>query len=145
LHNSESFFRLISFTQIIFKGKHKNLGIRYEYTLPSNSSDEKIYYWKLSDFSLCSKTCNGGQQQRVPVCYKSFEGIVTDELCWTNAENKRPEKVTRQCNQEVCPAYWWIGPWQPCPVTCQKNGELIFNLEPQIPNHDDSQTKHINR
>lgn len=109
----------------MFKGKHKNLGIRYEYTLPSNSTDDKTYHWKLSDFTPCTKTCGGGIQQRFPVCYKRYEGIVEEELCWKNAENKRPEKISRTCNDEPCPAYWWVGPWQPCSMTCERKGNLI--------------------
>lgn len=66
-------------------------------------------------------------QQRFPVCYKRYEGIVEEELCWKNAENKRPEKISRTCNDESCPAYWWVGPWQPCSMTCQRSGELTFD------------------
>lgn len=98
-----------TYFQIVFKGKHKNLGIKYEYTLPSNLTDEQIFYWKLSDFTTCSKTCGIGIQQRFPVCYKRWVGIVEDEQCWNNAENKRPEKIQRNCNHDMCPAYWWVG------------------------------------
>lgn len=107
----------------MFKGKHKNLGIRFEYTLPSNSTDDKTYHWKLSDFTPCTKTCGGGMQQRFPVCYKRYEGIVEEELCWKNADNKRPEKISRACNDEPCSANWWVGPWQPCPVTCHRSSK----------------------
>lgn len=48
-------------------------------------------------------------QQRYPVCYKRWVGIVEDEQCWNNAENKRPEKIQRNCNHDMCPAYWWVG------------------------------------
>ena len=97
--------------------------MRYEYTLPSNLTDEEVYFWKLSEFSTCSTTCGGGIQLRHVVCYKRFDGVVEDKHCWANAQNKRPEKVTRVCNNDPCPAYWWVGPWQPCPVTCQKLGD----------------------
>lgn len=123
------FYWIVIFTlnffsvQIIFKGKHKNLGIRYEYTLSSNSTAETIYNWKLlEDWSTCSKTCGTGEQIRIPVCYKRWEGIVEDDFCWKNAENKRPEKATRPCNENACPAFWWIGKWQPC--SCPVDGEL---------------------
>lgn len=23
---------------------------------------------------------------------------------------------------DPCPAHWWVGPWQLCPVTCKKKG-----------------------
>ncbi|CAO1378309.1 unnamed protein product [Diamesa serratosioi] len=109
---------------IVLKGKNKNLGIKYEYTLPSKFNDEQLFYWKLSDFTTCTKTCGGGIQQRFPVCYKRLVGIVEHEQC-TSAKNKRPEMIQQSCNPDKCPAYWWIGPWQPCPVTCRKNEDII--------------------
>lgn len=110
----------------MFRGKHKNLGIHYEYTLPANKTEDKTYHWKLSDFTPCTKTCGGGIQHRFSVCYKRYEGIVDDELCWANAANKRPDKITRKCNDEACGTNWWVGPWQPCPVTCQRLGNLTM-------------------
>lgn len=98
------------------------MGIRYEYTLSSNSTAETIYYWKLTDWSTCSKTCGTGVQTRDPVCYKRWEGVVDDEFCWKNAENKRQEKTSKSCNENGCPYRWWIGKWQPC--SCPLNGEL---------------------
>lgn len=92
--------------------------------MPSNSTDEKVFHWKLSEFTTCTKTCGKGVQIRQPVCYEQYEGTVDDKFCWTNADNKRPEKITRTCNDEPCPALWWIGPWQPCPVTCYKIGKI---------------------
>ena len=97
------------------------MGIRYEYTLSSNSTAETIYYWKLTDWTTCSKTCGTGVQNRFPVCYKRWEGIVDDDFCWKNAENKRLEKASKKCNDNACPAFWWIGKWQPC--TCPVDGE----------------------
>lgn len=51
-----------------------------------------------------------------------FEGIVDEENCWSNAEGTRPTEKTRHCNEDSCPANWWVGPWQLCPVTCKKHG-----------------------
>lgn len=52
-----------------------------------------------------------------------FKGIVQDDNCWEHAENKRQDKKIKTCNDDPCPAHWWIGPWQLCPATCQKLGE----------------------
>lgn len=48
-------------------------------------------------------------------------------MCWKNAENKKPDKDTRVCNTDPCPANWWIGPWQPCEKkTCRRDGEPLY-------------------
>lgn len=113
----------ISLRQVLVRGKSKNPGIRFEYTLPANESKEPVYHWKLGDWSACSATCDGGIQQREPVCIESVKGIVDDEFCWSSAENDQPNKKLRVCNQVPCPAHWWIGPWQLCPVTCRRHGK----------------------
>lgn len=100
--------------QIVIRNNHKNLGVKYAYTLPSNTSDETVYYWKLSDFTPCTKTCGNGTQHRRPICHRRLDGLVNDTFCWSNAKNHKPDIVSRSCNEEPCPAYWWIGPWQPC-------------------------------
>lgn len=46
--------------------------------------------------------------------------MVDEENCWSNANEKRPDEKMRVCNEEACPADWWVGPWQPCPVTCKR-------------------------
>lgn len=106
---------------VLMKGNHKNVGLRYEYTLSSNATQaDPVYSWKLGDWTACSKTCGGGLQHRIPVCYQ--KGIVDEDLCWANAKNRRPTQIQQQCNDVVCPAHWWIGPWQLCPVTCKTRG-----------------------
>lgn len=103
--------------------KSKNTGIRYEYTLPTNETLPAVYSWKLGDWTACSATCDGGVQQREPICYQVNSGIVDEENCWSNAENTRPEKMHRKCNEDPCLAHWYISPWQLCPVTCKKLGQ----------------------
>uniref|UniRef100_A0A1Q3G327 Putative disintegrin metalloproteinases with thrombospondin repeat n=1 Tax=Culex tarsalis TaxID=7177 RepID=A0A1Q3G327_CULTA len=110
---------------VIMKKKNNNTSIRYEYTLPSKptpSPHPSPYYWKLADWSLCSATCGGGKQHRESVCHHRGEGIVVNELCEQNAHNKRHDRLTRVCNEDPCPANWWVGPWQLCSVTCRKVG-----------------------
>lgn len=109
---------------MLVRGKSKNPGIRYEYTLPANETREPVYYWKLGDWSACSATCDGGIQQREPICIESIDSvksIVDEEFCWSDAENDQPNKKIRVCNDVPCPAHWWIGPWQLCP-SCRRNG-----------------------
>nr|XP_029726865.1 A disintegrin and metalloproteinase with thrombospondin motifs 12-like isoform X2 [Aedes albopictus] len=109
---------------VIMKKKNNHAGIRYEYTLSSNATrSHSPYYWKLTDWSLCSVTCGGGKQHRDTICYHRGEGVVDDTFCEQNAHNKRHERVARDCNEDPCPANWWVGPWQLCSVTCRKPGE----------------------
>lgn len=109
---------------MLVRGKNKNPGIKYEYTLSANDTMPPVYYWKLGDWAACSATCGGGIQQRLPICYKENKGVVDEEHCWSNAEEDRPNKKVRICNEDPCPAHWWIGPWQLCPVTCKRHGKL---------------------
>lgn len=49
--------------------------------------------------------------------------VLADKLpCWTHAKNKRPLRQTRACAERPCPAHWWPGPWQFCPLTCRQPG-----------------------
>lgn len=83
----------------------------------------------MGDWSACSATCDGGIQQREPICFESIRNeMVDEEFCWSSAENYQPNKKIRVCNDVPCPAHWWIGPWQLCPVTCKRHS----NFKPSI-------------
>lgn len=104
-------------------GKQKNVGLRFEYILSSNSTLDPVYAWKLGDWTACSATCGGGVQHRFPICYQEYKGIVDEDLCWANAQNVRPEQIIQKCNELECPYYWFKSPWQVCASTCRKRGE----------------------
>ncbi|ETN58597.1 adamts-7 [Anopheles darlingi] len=109
---------------VVIKKKHNHVGIRFEYTLPSNNAhNQSIYYWKLTEWSVCSATCGGGQQYRESICFHRGKGPVNEELCVRHAYGKRHERIVRDCNDDPCPFNWWVGPWQLCPMTCTKTGE----------------------
>ncbi|XP_055304525.1 A disintegrin and metalloproteinase with thrombospondin motifs 7 [Sitodiplosis mosellana] len=110
--------------KVLVRGKSKNPGVRYEYTLSANETKEPVYYWKLGDWSACSATCDGGIQQRQPICFESVKSEIVDEkFCWSSADNDMPNKKHRVCNDVPCPAHWWVGPWQLCSVTCRRHGQ----------------------
>lgn len=75
------------------------------------------YSWTFSDWSLCTVTCGGGTQTSQTVCQEKKSGIVDDNFCNITI---KPETKSRECNSNPCPARWWIGPWQMCPLTCGK-------------------------
>lgn len=105
-------------------GKQKNVGLRFEYTLSSNSTMEPVYGWKLGDWTACSATCGGGVQHRFPICYQDYKGIVDEDLCWANVEAKeRPTQIKQACNVVDCPYTWYTGPWQVCSNACKKRGD----------------------
>uniref|UniRef100_A0A6P4F749 A disintegrin and metalloproteinase with thrombospondin motifs 7 isoform X2 n=1 Tax=Drosophila rhopaloa TaxID=1041015 RepID=A0A6P4F749_DRORH len=108
----------------IVRGNESNAGIFYEFTLPAlNVSAGRQFLWRLSNWTACSASCGGGVQHREPVCQESGKGLLADTLpCWTHAKNKRPQRQARGCGEEPCPAHWWPGPWQFCPLTCRPPG-----------------------
>ncbi|CAD7087043.1 unnamed protein product [Hermetia illucens] len=108
---------------VIVRGSAQNNGIRYEFIPPAkNSTSVRTYEWKLGDWTACSATCGGGVQYRMPLCFNNGKLSSDEDECWSNAENERPKQIVRECNLDPCPAHWWIGPWQLCPVTCKKKG-----------------------
>ncbi|XP_076387839.1 A disintegrin and metalloproteinase with thrombospondin motifs 7 isoform X2 [Megachile rotundata] len=101
---------------LISRGYYRNFGLRYEYTVPKKEPDRAPEYsWLFSDWSLCTATCGGGTQTSKAVCNEKKSGIVEDHFC---DGIEKPESILRECNLNPCPARWWIGPWQMCPVTC---------------------------
>ncbi|KAH8363804.1 hypothetical protein KR200_009514 [Drosophila serrata] len=128
----------------IVRGNESNSGIFYEFTLPAvNISAGRQFMWRLSNWTACSASCGGGVQHREPVCQENGKSkiqgweiltylhlhfnfpstVLGDTLpCWTHAKNRRPQRQTRACAEQPCPAHWWPGPWQFCPLTCRPPG-----------------------
>ncbi|KAI4488514.1 hypothetical protein M0802_011554 [Mischocyttarus mexicanus] len=103
---------------LIYRGHYKNFGLRYEYTVPKKEPDRAPeYVWIFSDWSLCTVTCGGGTQTSQALCQEKKSGLVEEHFCDTTI---KPETKLRECNSNPCPARWWVGPWQMCPVTCGK-------------------------
>ncbi|XP_026670951.1 A disintegrin and metalloproteinase with thrombospondin motifs 12-like isoform X2 [Ceratina calcarata] len=101
---------------LISRGHYRNFGLRYEYTVPKKEPDRAPEYsWLFSDWSLCTATCGGGTQLSKAVCNEKKSGVVEDHFC---EAIEKPESILRECNLNPCPARWWVGPWQMCPVTC---------------------------
>ncbi|KAJ9586000.1 hypothetical protein L9F63_020364, partial [Diploptera punctata] len=101
---------------LIFRGRYRNFGVTYEYTVPKKQPVRVPQYkWMFSDWSSCSATCEGGTQESHPVCQEKDDGTVSEDLC---SSEEKPDHMMRVCNTHPCPARWWIGPWQLCPVTC---------------------------
>ncbi|CAG2056713.1 unnamed protein product, partial [Timema podura] len=103
--------------QLIYNGRYRNFGLRYEFTVPrQEQAGPPEYRWTFSDWSPCSATCGGGTQSSAPVCLqKGGGGLVNVSLCETG---RKPDMLMRVCNTHPCPARWWTGPWQICPATC---------------------------
>lgn len=111
---------------LIFRGRYRNFGVNYEYTVPKELPVRVPQYkWTFSDWSSCSATCGGGTQESHPVCQEKDDGTVSEDLC---SSEEKPDHMMRVCNTHPCPARWWIGPWQLCPVTCGEHAMRKRNV-----------------
>ncbi|XP_030569092.1 A disintegrin and metalloproteinase with thrombospondin motifs 7 [Drosophila novamexicana] len=107
----------------IVRSNESNTGIYYEFTLPAfNVTNGRQHQWRLSNWTACSASCGGGVQHREPICQENGKLLGDTLPCWTHAKNRRPLRQTRACGEQQCPAHWWPGPWQFCPLTCRQPG-----------------------
>uniref|UniRef100_A0ACB8EA67 A disintegrin and metalloproteinase with thrombospondin motifs 18 n=1 Tax=Sphaerodactylus townsendi TaxID=933632 RepID=A0ACB8EA67_9SAUR len=74
-------------------------------------------YWSAGEWSVCSRTCGGGEQSRQIQCVqrKNFqkEEIVVHAFCPVST----PAQI-QTCNNQDCPPEWNSGPWSQCSKTC---------------------------
>lgn len=101
----------------------RNPGVRFEYTVPKeNATDQRPpeFSWQYQDWTHCTASCGGGTQRSAVVCVEKEAGIVDNIYCTGNTSN--PDDKQRVCNDHLCPARWWAGPWQHCSVTCGNDG-----------------------
>ncbi|XP_049574160.1 A disintegrin and metalloproteinase with thrombospondin motifs 7 [Syngnathus scovelli] len=108
--------------QLLFQ--ETNPGVRYEYTISQNVSEDNngsasIFYWKCGSWSECSATCGEGVQRQIFHCVERTNGIVDESSC---DPLTRPDDNQTTCNKEPCPAIWWVGEWQKCSTSCGSSG-----------------------
>ncbi|XP_070985811.1 A disintegrin and metalloproteinase with thrombospondin motifs 7-like [Oncorhynchus clarkii lewisi] len=110
--------------QLLFQ--ETNPGVRYEYTIHRETlldSDNDIpipgFFWKYGSWTECSATCGTGVQRQIVHCVERTSGIVEEGYC---DPTTRPDDKRASCNEELCPAIWWVGEWQKCSATCGEKG-----------------------
>ncbi|XP_060601173.1 A disintegrin and metalloproteinase with thrombospondin motifs 7-like isoform X2 [Ruditapes philippinarum] len=99
-----------------------NPGVVFEYTVPKDNVTEPRkpeFHWHHQPWTHCTSSCGGGSQRSEVFCVELEAGVVDDKYC--NVSTK-PDDIQRVCNEHLCPARWWSGPWQHCSVTCGNNG-----------------------
>lgn len=109
--------------QLLFQ--ETNPGVRYEYTVSRNvSEDHELpasgFFWKYGSWTECSVTCGTGVQRQIVHCVEKTTGIVEEHLC---DPLTRPDDNQTSCNKDPCPAIWWIGDWQKCSTSCGNSGQ----------------------
>uniref|UniRef100_A0A3Q0SHJ4 ADAM metallopeptidase with thrombospondin type 1 motif 7 n=1 Tax=Amphilophus citrinellus TaxID=61819 RepID=A0A3Q0SHJ4_AMPCI len=109
--------------QLLFQ--ETNPGVRYEYTINQNVSDENntplsVFYWKYGSWTECSVTCGTGVQRQIVYCVEKTTGIVEEHFCdpLTRLDNNQTS-----CNKDPCPAIWWVGEWEKCSASCGSSGQ----------------------
>uniref|UniRef100_A0A8C3JEE7 ADAM metallopeptidase with thrombospondin type 1 motif 7 n=1 Tax=Calidris pygmaea TaxID=425635 RepID=A0A8C3JEE7_9CHAR len=108
--------------QLLFQ--ETNPGVRYQYTVqrPADSENEieqTEFLWRFGSWTTCTATCGTGVQRQIVHCVEKLAGIVEERFCDALT---RPDDQQRTCNEEPCPARWWVGEWQKCSATCGRSG-----------------------
>ncbi|KAM7424484.1 hypothetical protein PAMA_000702 [Pampus argenteus] len=101
-----------------------NPGVRYEYTISQNVSEDddipaSVFFWKYGFWTECSVTCGTGVQRQIVHCVEKTTGIVEEHFC---DPLTRPDDNQTSCNKEPCPVIWWVGEWQKCSSSCGSSG-----------------------
>ncbi|XP_068173178.1 A disintegrin and metalloproteinase with thrombospondin motifs 7 isoform X2 [Antennarius striatus] len=109
--------------QLLFQ--ETNPGVRYEYTISQNISEDNDthgsgLFWKYGSWTECSVTCGTGVQRQIVHCVEKTTGIVEAHLC---DPLTRPDDNQTSCNKDPCPAIWWVGEWQKCSSSCGTLGQ----------------------
>ncbi|XP_042265065.1 A disintegrin and metalloproteinase with thrombospondin motifs 7 isoform X1 [Thunnus maccoyii] len=108
--------------QLLFQ--ETNPGVRYEYTISQNVSEDddisaSVFFWKYGSWTECSVTCGTGVQRQIVHCVEKTTGIVEEHFCDPLA---RPDDNQTSCNKDPCPVMWWVGEWQKCSSSCGSSG-----------------------
>uniref|UniRef100_A0A673B4I8 ADAM metallopeptidase with thrombospondin type 1 motif 7 n=1 Tax=Sphaeramia orbicularis TaxID=375764 RepID=A0A673B4I8_9TELE len=108
--------------QLLFQ--ETNPGVRYEYTINQNVSEDKdkpvsVFFWKYGSWTECSTSCGTGVQRQIVHCVEKTTGIVEEYFC---DPLTRPEDNQTRCNKDPCPPIWWVGEWQKCSSSCGSSG-----------------------
>ncbi|XP_062417832.1 LOW QUALITY PROTEIN: A disintegrin and metalloproteinase with thrombospondin motifs 7 [Pungitius pungitius] len=108
--------------QLLFQ--ESNPGVRYEYTISRNVSEDSntsasVFFWKHGSWTQCSVTCGTGVQRQIVHCVEKTTGIVEEHLC---DPATRPDDNQTICSKEPCPAMWWVGDWHKCSASCGSSG-----------------------
>ncbi|XP_042347431.1 A disintegrin and metalloproteinase with thrombospondin motifs 7 [Plectropomus leopardus] len=109
--------------QLLFQ--ETNPGVRYEYTISRNVSEDNdipasVFFWKYGSWTECSVTCGTGVQRQIVHCVEKTTGIVEEHFC---DPLTRPDNNQTSCQKDPCPAIWWVGEWQKCSASCGSSGQ----------------------
>ncbi|XP_075065170.1 A disintegrin and metalloproteinase with thrombospondin motifs 20 [Mixophyes fleayi] len=92
-------------------------------TVTQSCSEHLCPVWITSEWSECHVTCGKGTRRRHVACQLNDEQL-KDNYCDLNT---KPESVIA-CELQEC-AYWHIGPWGPCSVTCGHHGYQLRTVK----------------
>eukprot|EP01006_Ploeotia_vitrea_P038976 TRINITY_DN66300_c3_g2_i1.p1 TRINITY_DN66300_c3_g2~~TRINITY_DN66300_c3_g2_i1.p1 ORF type:complete len:1299 (-),score=600.37 TRINITY_DN66300_c3_g2_i1:79-3408(-) len=70
-------------------------------TKPCNTQACPEYDWHTTEWSQCSKSCDGGTQSRTVTCKEIVNGQPTDTVAESNCAETKPA-ATRACNTQPC-------------------------------------------
>lgn len=75
---------------------------------------ENNYYWKVTGFSSCSKSCGGGLQVPNIKCVRDNSNRYFHQRRCSNLKKPLLNDNLLRCNTQPCPAYWRSEEWGKC-------------------------------
>ncbi|XP_013183866.1 A disintegrin and metalloproteinase with thrombospondin motifs 7 [Amyelois transitella] len=84
--------------QRICRGKHRNPGVTYQYTVDR----QRQYRYRLTEWSPCSASCGVGYMSRHYECVDQDSHPTEQSNCY-NREPPRNEALMQQCRRPACP------------------------------------------
>ncbi|XP_029430634.1 LOW QUALITY PROTEIN: A disintegrin and metalloproteinase with thrombospondin motifs 7 [Rhinatrema bivittatum] len=108
--------------QLLFQ--ETNPGVQYQYIIQremyhENELHPSEFSWRFGSWTMCTVTCGRGVQRQIVFCVEKIAGLVEERHCDFLI---RPDDIQRPCNEEPCPARWWVGEWQTCSSSCGDTG-----------------------
>ncbi|KAF5886583.1 ADAMTS-like protein 4, partial [Clarias magur] len=95
-------------------GSNRNVRIPPRTDIPLDN--QSPFMWRLGQLSECSASCGKGFHHREVLCVNRHTNEEVHERRCDSAS--KPVSEDEPCNVHPCPAYWEVGAWSECSVSC---------------------------
>ncbi|KAI8434227.1 hypothetical protein MSG28_012332 [Choristoneura fumiferana] len=107
--------------QRIYRGRHRNPGVTYQYTVDRMNRRPR-YRYRLSEWGPCSVSCGRGRMDRRHECVNERGHKVDPSHC-DQQELFESAAMSQVCIRAPCQGHWRVDSWQPCSESCRLPGK----------------------